>query len=759
MSAFSGVRVLDFSSNFAPAMAAMHLGDFGAEVIKIDPTLEERGRDAPGWLAFNRNKVRIALDLAKPADLAAAKALIAGADVAIFDPPPGELEKLGLDGATLSKAHPRLIHLWAPPYGETGKWSGLPASHTLLTALTGIAFRQASYADQPVHLTTPQAYYGQANMGAAAIGAALLERERSGLGQAIVVSGLNGAAEVSPVAKIDANPPIVFVGKPLGGSPSYRLYQCADGEWFFLGALFEAFYMKALIASDVMGEVLADPAIDGDMDKMLHPPTNQITMRKLEEAFRSKPRAEWLEILQAADVPCGPVLSRDDWFASETVAANELRVEFDHPDLGRVAIPGVSLKLEKTPGGVRHLVKNAAIGDIPARAQPAAKAQGARAMPLAGVKVLDLGAVIAGPYCGAILAGFGADVVKIEPLEGDSFRSSTAVWGSYNRGKRGLVLDLKTQAGRDVFLEMAAQADIVLDNYRLGVRERLGIDYQKLKALNPNLISLSISGYGTRGPLANLPGFDPLLQAQGGLQHAQGQEGGEPVFYQIPVNDVTTAALTAFGLIAALHARAKSGEGQEVLTSLAGTSVMAQLGEFVRYPGGPLPVKGSADCIGASALERFYQCTDEWIAIACKTKSHAAALGKTLGVKIGAEALKEARDGALADRIGAAFKSMAREEALVRLTDAGVPAAPVLRTAETFEDPFLAENNYLEVYPHSALGAVKGVARFARFEGTPATYPRSAPKLGEHSIDVLRSYGFSQDRIDALIETGAVVQT
>src|SRR3954453_19827897 len=182
MSVFADVRVLDFSNDRAAAMAAMHLGDLGAEVIKVDPTARERGRDEPGYLAWNRNKRRLVLDVTSPADLAVATSLVADADVAIFDAVPGALETLGLDGDTLTRAHERLIHAWAPPYGESGRWASLPASHHLLTALTGIASGQASYAGSPVHLVAPQAHYGQANCMATAIGAALYERARSGLG-------------------------------------------------------------------------------------------------------------------------------------------------------------------------------------------------------------------------------------------------------------------------------------------------------------------------------------------------------------------------------------------------------------------------------------------------------------------------------------------------------------------------------------------------------------------------------------------------
>ena len=307
MSAFAGIRVLDFSSHFAAAMAAMHLGDLGADVFKVDPDTEAHGRNKPGYLAWNRNKRLVVLDLERSQDLAVAQRLIADADVALFDAPPGALERLGLDGATLTQEHPQLIHTWAPPYGETGRWSSLPAAHNLLTALTIISTGQSSYSGAPVHLVAPQAYYGQANCLATAIAAALFEHARSGRGQSVVVSGLHGAAQVMPSTQFGQQRAATIWGAPLGGAPNYRLYQCADGEWFFLGALFEPIYLRALDVTGVLAEVLADPEIDGDLQAALVPPGTLMTKAKLEAAFRTKPRAEWLSLLAAADVPCGPV--------------------------------------------------------------------------------------------------------------------------------------------------------------------------------------------------------------------------------------------------------------------------------------------------------------------------------------------------------------------------------------------------------------------------------------------------------------------
>jgi crotonobetainyl-CoA:carnitine CoA-transferase CaiB-like acyl-CoA transferase len=759
MSAFAGLRVLDFSGHYAAAMAAMHLADFGAEVIKIDPTAEERDRTEPGYLAWNRNKTRLVLDLRRLEDLAAAKSLIAEADVAIFDHPPGALAALGLDGETLTRAHPRLVHAWAPPYGETGRWSGLPASHTLLSAITSIARRQSSWGGTPVHLITPQAYYAQANCLAAAIGAALYERAQSGLGQTVMVSGLHGASECVTGTVIEGAPLPVILGSPRGGAPSYRLYECADGEFFFLGTLFVNFYMRALDATGVLGEVLAHPQFNGDLDAALVQPGALITRQLLEAKFLSKPREEWLEILRAADVPCGPVKTREAWFNGETVAANGMRVELEHPELGTVAMPGVSLKLSGTPAVDPRLCETVPLDQVLARAAAPEVGKGARPdMPLDGIKVLDLGNVIAAPYAATILASYGADVIKVEGQDGDPFRNPPTFL-SYNRGKRGLALDMKHEEAVRVFLEMIAKADVVLDNFRYGVRERLGITYEQLRRINPRIISLSVTGYGDDVTRQALPAFDPLLQAESGQQQAQGGYDDEPVMHAIPINDVTTAGLAAFAIVAALLARERTGVGQEISTSLATTSVMAQIGQMVTFPGGPPPAMGARDCLGASALERFYECEDGWIAVACTDKARYAALCAVLGLAPGnAEAaLKQPRDGPLAAALAAAFRPLTREDVLARLEAAGAPAVPVITGPETYTDAFLQENGVQETYPH-ARGMVTGAPGYAKFGRTKTSFRHPAPLLAEHSTEVLSDYGVAPERIEALIKAGAVFQ-
>jgi len=746
MSAFAGVRVLDCSQGLAGPLASMLLADFGARVLKVEPPGGDRAKDDPGYLVWNRGKRRLTLDLGAAVDRARFDELLAAADLAVFDHAPSRLAALGLAGRELTALHPRLVHLWAPPFGTTGRWSELPAHHATLTGLTGSAFRQGSYADQPVWHVARILHHAQGVLAASAAGAALLQRREDGRGRSVVVSGLHAAAETSCPLSVVGVPPIPR-GRPLGGSPNYRLYQCGDGAWLFLATLFAHFFRRAL---DALG--LDDP-----------PPGTDIG-EAIQALLRTQPRDHWLALFRAQDVPAGPVERRDEFLRSEIIAANGLRAEFDHPELGRVEMVGAPAHLHATPGRPSSLMAEADGADLAAFLRPRqtpASLQRRSGPPLAGVRVLDLGTVIAGTYAATILANFGADVVKVESQDGDPFRYSQA-FINYNRGKRGLGIDLKSAAGREAFVEMARSADVVLDNYRLGVRERLGIGYETLAAVNPRLISCSINTYGSKGPDAHLPGFDPLMQARSGLMAAQGGEDGEPVFHAIPVNDVATAATAAFAVIAALHARAMTGRGQNTETSLAAQSALFQSADLVSYAGRPPARQGARDCLGFGALDRYYAAADGWLTLACTQPDHLAAVARALARPEwlerfdGPAALAEPTHGALAQEVAAAVAARGRDEAVASLLAAGAPAAPVLRGAEALGCDWFWENGYYEMRAHPEAGEVIAGRGFAAFDGEPLAFERLEPRLGEDGIEVLLDYGLPRERIRALAEAGVI---
>lgn len=744
MSAYRGVRIVDFSQGMAGPMAAMLLGDFEAEIIKIEPPRGDRWTSHPGYLAWNRNKQVLPLDLDAPADRAVAVALIAGADVALFDAPLRVLAARGWDANSLTATHPTLIHAWMPAYGTMGAWSELPAHHSLLAGLTGLAFRQGAWSDVPIHPILPIAHSAQAVLGAAAIGAALLERTRSGRGQAVTISGLHGAAEVQPPIRMD-NVENLPRALPPGANPRYRLYQAADGEWFFLGTLFTAFYRRAF---EALGLGDAFEALEEDM----------LAARELLEGiFSTEPREAWLTLLREHGVPCGPVGRREAWFAGDTVGQAGLRLEFDHPRLGRVAMPAPPARLSATPANVRALPTP--VNQPPVwlpRASLVGDVDGAAGGPLAGVRVLNLGTVIAGAYAGSILANLGADVIKVEGPEADPFRSDGSQFVAYNRGCRGLGLDLKQPEARDLFLDMARRADVVIDNYRLGVRGRLGIDYAALRAINPRIISCSITAYGDSGPRAALPGFDPLLQAEGGMMAAQGGQD-DPILHTPAVNDIATASVVASSVIAALNARERTGEGQEIVSSLMAQSLLFQLSELVTYDGRPANDEGGRDCLGPRALHRYYACADGWIGLVCETSAEVEGAGRALGIDLGSNPIAAPRDGDLAKALEAALEARPRVAALASLSAEGVPAAPVLRFEEAMADPWLAENGWLEAWNHPRLGPALSARSYADFSRTPSGFPHPTPDLGQHSAEVLAAYGIAPDRLAALLASGAVL--
>ncbi len=749
--AYEGIRILDFTQGVAGPMATGLLAQQHADVIKVESPGGDRKAGHPGYVAWNCNKRRIVLDLESPAGMAAARKLIADADVAVFDAAPGELERLGLDGPTLSAAHPTLIHAWMPMYGTTGRWANVYPEDSLLSAASCVSFAQATWEDVPVHLVTPQVSYGHGILAAGVIGAALFERESSGLGQSLVCSGVHGYAAVRTGGAIRAAGMMrMGAGRGArGGSPNYRLYQCADGEWLFLGTLTMPFFLRALEALDLI-EILAMEGVDGEIANIQRPPMNEVVINRLDQRFAEKSRSEWLAILHANGVPAGPVGERNDWFAGEQVAANEMRVELTHPQLGPVSVPGVSAKLTKTPGAVTGLMTDAtpeSVAERTSRWTPPSNPTPRNAHgPLTGIRVLDLGNVIAGPFGPTILSNYGADVIKVETPDGDTFRTAALGFAGWNRGKRSIVIDLKTEDGRQTFYDLVRTCDAVVDNFRRGVTERLQIDYERLRAVKPDIITVSVMGYGPGGPLGGDPGFDPVLQARSGMMKAQGGDD-EPVFHTVPVNDEASGLMGAFSVIAALNARKRTGEGQHVWTALANQTIVCQSGEVTTWPGRPEGPHGGRDFPGVSALHGLYSCADTWIALAALEDVHWPALANALGQPAwssrwdASSARGQAHDSELGNAIGEVLRTLTAEDAIAKLEAAGVPAVIAIRPEDSHDDPWLNANGFWETYqmaPHGEVQSVRGYAEFAR---TPGGFRYPAPGHGEHSAEILKEIG------------------
>ncbi len=752
--ALGGVRVVDLSTGIAGPMAAMLLGDFGADVVKVEPPQGDPDRSRPGFAMWNRNKRGVVADLSAADGRRVLADLIAGADVCVAGDQDAALPAEA-EPEEACAANPGLVYLRVPPYLGRTPWADGGESAALLTAMAGLALRQSSFDGGPVDPAFPYVSYAHAIWAAAGAVAALVERQASGYGQQVTVGGVHATMIVATSALvIDRTIPQVPADYGPGGpSALYTRYQCADGQWIFLATLIPKFQRAAFSALG-MDDVLADERVGGELENLLLPGNRGWVRQRFVDAFASRTSDEWMAVLKQAGIPVGPLLDRGDWLGSPEIAAVRMRAELDDPVWGRVAMPANPVNFEATPAEIGRPAPRLGehTGEIgwPARPAPTRPVPQSGPGPLAGIRILDLGAILAGPYAGTLLAELGADVVKVEVPEGDSWRDRGM---PFIRGQRGVAIDLRSDAGRQAFYQMVAASDVVLDNYRAGVLQRLGIDYERLREVKPDIISLSITAFGEDSPFAGEPAFDPLLQARSGMMTAQGGDS-EPVLLTVPVNDVTTAVLAVLGAVTALYHRRETGRGQRVWMTLAGTAALAQSEELIEAEGRQPPPRGGRDYPGPTPLDRSYATSDGWIRVQIPTAG-AADLLRRAHLLAGDDPVTDAE---WVEVLTAAFGAHTREQALEALAGVGVPAVPARTLAELAEDPDYEKWEVFNVLERGESPAVLAPARYARFSRTEQRVVLTPPGVGEHTSEVLAEVGLDAGQIAELVASGAVRQ-
>ena len=759
----TGVRIVDFTQGVGGPFASMLLGDYGADVLKIEPPGGDRLRSEPAFHVLNRGKQSIVLDLKTQAGRDDLRALLDDADIFLHDWQPGEDERLGFDAGALHAANPRLIIGYLPAYGSRGPHADLPADEGMVQALSGVQDAQYRYEDPPVFVNLPVAGYAQGIVAANAAIATLYARARTGRGDRFEASGISALFFMETIAYLRGENVMRLAGHadPRGPIPTYRLVRGTD-DWLFTGSLTPPFWASMAVAAG-LEDCLVDERFAGAPLGIANLDDRRELAQRVDAAYATKPRDEWLRILEEANVPRAPALTRAEFVEDEQLRHNGMIIELDDPEVGRTRQMNLPADLGDTPGRVRGPAPLLGSGTIPARRDPpkggdAPERRAAGAPVLDGVTVLDLSGFIAGANCPALLADMGANVIKIESPDGDGWRTSGLAFLGSNRGKRGIVIDLKKEEGRDLFLEMLERADIVVDNFRAGVMERLGLGWDVLSARNPRVIHTSVTGYGPTGPYAHLPGFDPLFQARSGLMRAQGEPGGEPVYLQVPVCDYTTAASAAYGTLLALFARERTGRGQRVQTSLLHSALTVQAGEFIFYDGRPEDAPGARDMRGHHALYRIYEGFDRSLMLSCTAPEHASRLADALGIalELGEAPFSHETKGALADRIAARIAQEPAAYWAERFRAHGIPSAPCLRVDELFDDEHLVANGLWWDTEHPKWGHIRQPAAVIRWDAQPMRIQRRSPLLGEHTDEVLREFGVDDAHIGALRAAGAI---
>ncbi len=391
--------------------------------------------------------------------------------------------------------------------------------------------------------------------------------------------------------------------------------------------------------------------------------------------------------------------------------------------------------------------------------------------PLAGVRVLELAQIMAGPTCGLLLADLGADVIKVERLPGgDDTRSysrpsvngESAAFMAMNRNKRGIALNLKIPAARDALKRMAAQADVVTENYRKGALDKLGLGYEALQALNPALIYCSISGYGRTGPYADKGGFDLIAQGTSGLMSITGEPGGAPVKSGSPVCDINAGILAALGIVSAYVHRLKTGAGQLVDTSLFEAGIHQTFWQSAIYfATGDVPgPSGSAHIL--SAPYQAFAASDGWLNIGGANQANWERLARVLGApewiddarfRSNAERMRNLQ--ALTDLMNARLKTKGVREWIAALEAEGVPCGPINTIADMAGDPQTAARGMIVALQHPVAGKTRALGLPIKLSATPGGVARPAPTFGQHTREVLAEFGFSPAEIEALFASGA----
>jgi crotonobetainyl-CoA:carnitine CoA-transferase CaiB-like acyl-CoA transferase len=393
-------------------------------------------------------------------------------------------------------------------------------------------------------------------------------------------------------------------------------------------------------------------------------------------------------------------------------------------------------------------------------------------MPLSGVVVLDLSQILAGPMCTMLLGDMGADIIKIEKLNGGDdcrrmgppfVKDFAASFLAVNRNKRSLAMDLRDDAGRKALLRLLTRADVLVQNFRPGVMERLGLGYPELAKLRPSLVYCSISGYGSTGPYRNRGGFDLVAQGMSGLMSVTGHPGSPPVKVGVPITDVSAGLLAANGILCAyIHAQ-RTGQGQLVDTSLLEAGITYTMWESaVYFVDGEIPGPlGSAHRV--TGAYQAFATKDSYINIGAATQPIWERFCRALGreelitdPRFKGPSERKHRDVELAAVLEESLRQETTEHWLEFLEKADVVAGPIYNMEQVYQDPQVQAREMQVDVEDPELGIIHNIGIPVKLSATPGRIRRRAPVLGEHSVEILKEGGFTGEEVEELVRAGVV---
>jgi crotonobetainyl-CoA:carnitine CoA-transferase CaiB-like acyl-CoA transferase len=741
----TGVRVVDFGQYLAGPLLGMLLADQGADVIRVDPPGGPRWK-TPVNAVLLRGRRNIVLDLTDEVDRARANVLIASADVLIENFRPGVADRLGIGTSAATEGNPGLLYVSLPGFGAADPRSAVAAWEGVVMAATG-AYVVPERPDPAFSALPLGSVFGALEAAVAVVGA-LIARDRDGLGQRIEMPLFDALFEAGGAQAVIERPsPFKYADFALAW------YRCADGryialasawfrhlEWFVRAAGREAWIDEGLV----------------DYDRMMHDPgAVEEVKARLIELFSQRPALEWEEFGRAHGCSLAMVRSLKEWLSEDHPLAAGALVDGEDPQLGRVRMPGRAVRIStfadarvqsRRPSGTDEADVRTALDEM--RSEVASPTAGApapptaapshSAPPLTGVRVLDLTRVAAAPTCTKLLAQFGADVIKIDTdPTGRAMVDEPIGHDVVNRGKRSIRLDLTDPADRDVFGALLLTADAVVQNFTLGVDERLGIDEPSVRRVAPDVVYTYLNSYGTSGPWAGARGYADLLNCATGIcDRTVGDvalRSGHPMLAvdrpRWPFTDYAAGALGAYATMLGLLQRGRTGIAPRVETTLERATTLEQVIYALDYEGRDI-FEPRGDAPGWSPLQRIYNTADGAVFVGARESQTDDLLGALGAAAIESlpEAFAAASTVSVVDALGALDIGAHRVEPPGRLlADDGVAARIGLRVEDQSETK----------------GRVLMVGPVARLSRTPSVAGFLAQPFGSHSEEIRRQLGVS----------------
>lgn len=804
MSALSDLRVIDLSTGVSGPFFARLLADFGADVVKVEAPSGDSGRGLPplasegsgsGFFTYlNANKRGAVLDLEAADGRDKMLGLVRGADVLVESFVPGTLERLGLGFDALAAVNPSLIVTSITPYGQTGTWAQRPGNN--LTAFAGSGWADANRIGDraPLMHHGHQTAFVAGQTALLATLSALVYRDRHGSGQHIDVSELEALTEIFSPRFLEVQHSDT-VNRPRGATADFFSgpVPCVDG--YFALTISRAHFWRD--AMNVLG--LPDLA---DAEQYWSRQNNRDALvARVDPAIAQWKKQELFDTLATLRVVGGMVLTTEELYANEHVRDRGFFVEIDQPGLGRIELPGAPFKMSASPWTLRRPAP--ALGEHTAELlaeaqQPPAGRIDLNSAPQTGLKpanpggpLQDIRAIVVthawgGAYCTELLGMLGADVIQVESRQRpDSWRggsysipvpsklrdlpqaqhgwNTNALYNAVNHSKRCVTLNLAHPEGVALYKRLVPFADVVVENFSPRVMGNLGLSYDELKAIKPDIILVSMSAYGHSGPYTNVPGIGGTIEPMSGLSGLLGYEGDRPLNSGLMYPDPVAGCYAAAAALLAIRHRDRTGEGQHVDLSMQETSMTFIADALVDFALNGRVQERSGNRHETIAPHNMYPCRHgAWIAIAAETDDQWHSLCRIAGqeewgtdARFATNETRKANEAALDALIEAWTREQDAFELEELLGAAGIAAAVARDGRQVATHPQHVDRGFIVTLEHPETGVLEYPGAPTRMSLTPPAVLKPASLQGEHSWEVFRELlGMTEHEYERLVELG-----